>query len=122
MGDRYMGYMGYMKYILKNSEKIKDNYHFFNISDFINFYIYNTYPDKSVIVVYNTKLEFERITKFYILKRDNFDAYQLGLENEIVFVLFDDAKKAQDWIYDFPPYDIKWEFYEMGKLISKSEK
>ena len=111
-----------MKHILKNPDKIKNNYHFFNVSDFINFYIYNTYPDKSVIVVYNTKLEFERITKFYILKRDNFDAYQLGLENEIVFVLFDDAKKAQDWIYDFPPYDIQWEFYKMGKLVSKSEK
>ena len=108
-----------MKHILKNPNKIKDNYHFFSIEDLVKFYICNIYPDKSIIVIYNASIEFERITKLYILKRDNFDAYQLGLKSDILLILFDNEKTTRDWVYELPfeLENLKWEVYEKGIKI-----
>lgn len=103
--------------------KRKGDYHFLNSSDLVHFFIKETYKKSCVLVLYDSKTAFLTIPKLTILKRDNYDAFLLGLANDFVVIKFNNQNSAIDFAYELPiDVNIKWEIYDKGRIIKKNGK
>jgi hypothetical protein len=97
--------------------KKRPGYHFLDYSDLVQYFINEHYSDTVVIAIYNSQTEFDRLTRLYMLKRDDFTSYMIGKDSDVSLVMFETKDKATDWVYNFPTLPgLKWELYENGKL------
>jgi hypothetical protein len=106
MLNRLLLYIKNFKGLLKK----KKEYHFLNIPDLVHFFISIFYKEKIIVVIYDCKNVFDEIAKLSILKRDNFQAYQLGLESDIVLIEFNSLVRAEDWTFSIGNKN-KWEIF-----------
>jgi hypothetical protein len=98
------------------------NYQFCVIEDFVDLWVKVYYPDKPVVVLFNSFNAFDTIPMLNILKRDNYKVYMEGIKSEYTYVEFDDVVKACDFVYGFDyKYDIKWVVYNNGKIHIRSK-
>lgn len=97
--------------------KKRKGYHFLNAIDLLAYFIQLHYIDECVLVILDCKKAFSGLPKLNILKRDDYDSYLMGFENDYVIIEFANIAAAKDYAYSFP-MDLKLPYliFDNGKL------
>jgi|PlaIllAssembly_1097288.scaffolds.fasta_scaffold08296_5 hypothetical protein len=101
---------------------MSEKYEFSSLQNLVDFWCRMNYFETTVLAIFDSKDAFESLPILAILKRDNFKVYNTGINSEFLFIEFESAERAYDFVMGFQDkYKTRWTIYKHGVVYANSK-